>query len=91
MNKINLAINNLQGLICHKNTTNRRKAESKSHSFSGVAGYGTSIIVDYLMPNPFYAYKQFYFKQYSLVQVYFLVCIQLNVKNSSISNNSAEK
>ena len=29
--------------------------------------YGISTIVGYLMPNPFYTYKQFYFKQFSLV------------------------
>ena len=28
--------------------------------------YGTSTIVGYLMLNPFYTYKQFYFKQFSL-------------------------
>ena len=29
--------------------------------------YGTSTIVGYLMQNPFYTYKQFYFKQFSLM------------------------
>ena len=29
--------------------------------------YGISIIVRYFMPSPFYTYKQFYFKQFSLV------------------------
>ena len=29
--------------------------------------YGTSTIVGYLIPNHFYTYKQFYFKQFSLV------------------------
>ena len=28
--------------------------------------YGISTIVGYLMPNPFYTYKRFYFKQFSL-------------------------
>ena len=28
--------------------------------------YGIIAIVGYLMPNPFYTYKQFYFKQFSL-------------------------
>ena len=34
--------------------------------------YGISTIVGYLMPNPFYTYKQFYFKQFSLAQVHSL-------------------
>ena len=29
--------------------------------------YDISTIVDYLMPNPFYIYKLFYFKQFRLV------------------------
>ena len=29
--------------------------------------YGISIFIGYLMPNPFNAYKQFFFKQFSLV------------------------
>ena len=28
--------------------------------------YGISNILGYLMPNQFYRYKQFYFKQYSI-------------------------
>ena len=28
--------------------------------------YGISIIIGYLMLNPFYTYKQFYFKQINL-------------------------
>ena len=28
--------------------------------------YGISTIVGYLIPNPFYTFKQFYFKQFSL-------------------------
>ena len=28
--------------------------------------YGIATIVDYLIPNSFYTYKQFYFKQFSL-------------------------
>ena len=28
--------------------------------------YGISTIVGYLMPNPFYTYKQLYFKHFSL-------------------------
>ena len=35
--------------------------------FCFVFFYGISTIVGYLMPNPFYTYKQFYFKQFSLV------------------------
>ena len=31
--------------------------------------YGISNIVGYLMPNPFYTYNQFYFKQFSLPKV----------------------
>ena len=34
--------------------------------------YGISTILGYLMPNQFYNYKQFYFKQYSLALVQFL-------------------
>ena len=30
--------------------------------------YGMSTIIVYLMPNPFYTYKQFYFKQFSLAK-----------------------
>ena len=29
--------------------------------------YGLSMIVGYLMPNPFFIHKQFYFKPFSLV------------------------
>ena len=32
--------------------------------------YGISTLVGYLMPNPFYANKQFYFKQFSLASVH---------------------
>ena len=39
--------------------------------------YGISIFEGYLMPNPFYTNKQFYFKQFSLAY-----------KNFCISNNS---
>ena len=37
--------------------------------------YGISTFVGYLMPNPFYSYIQFYFKQFSLAKVH-----SLNVK-----------
>ena len=43
--------------------------------------YGISIIVGYLMPNLFYTYKKFYFKQFSLPWVH-----SLFVKNISISS-----
>ena len=43
--------------------------------------YDISNIEGYLMPNPFYTYRQFYFKQVSLTSVH---C--LNVKTSSISS-----
>ena len=33
----------------------------------GFSFYGISTIVGYLMPNPFHKYKQFYFKQFSLL------------------------
>ena len=33
--------------------------------FGLVWSYGTSTIVGYLMPNPFYTYKQFYFKKFN--------------------------
>ena len=29
--------------------------------------YGTSTTIGYSVPNPFYTYKQFYFKQFNLV------------------------
>ena len=32
--------------------------------FSLVWFYGISTIIGYLMPNPFYTYKQFYFKKF---------------------------
>ena len=35
--------------------------------FGLVRFYGISSIQSYLIPNPFYTYKQFYFKHYSLV------------------------
>ena len=45
--------------------------------------YGISIIVGYLMANPFYTYKQFYFKQCSLVNkvkwFQVLLCIPKNL------------
>ena len=56
--------------------------------FSLVSFYGISTIVGYLMPNPFYTYKHFYFKQFCLALEQFFVFTQRNVKNSSISNNS---
>ena len=34
--------------------------------------YGISTIVNYLMPNHLYTYKQFYFKQFILAKVQFL-------------------
>ena len=34
--------------------------------FALLCFYGISNIVGYLMPNTFYTYKQFYFKQFSL-------------------------
>ena len=44
--------------------------------------YGISTFVGYLIPNPFYANSQFYFKQFSLAEVHCLivkiVLIQLN-------------
>ena len=46
------------------------------------------------MPNPFYTYKQFYFKQFILAWVHSLdvkmdnSVLYLNVKNTSISSNS---
>ena len=52
----------------------------KQFWFGLVWFYGISTIVGYLMPNPFYTYKQFYFKQFSLVWVQFFVYAQLNVK-----------
>ena len=45
--------------------------------------YGISTVEGYLMPNPFYTNKQFYFKQFSLAWVHSLI-----VKNSSISSYS---
>ena len=48
--------------------------------FSFVGLYAISTIVGYLMPNPFYTYKQFYFKHFSSVKEH-----NLHVKNSSIS------
>ena len=38
-----------------------------------VGFYSTTIIVSYFMPNPFYTYKQFYFKQFSLAQIHSLI------------------
>ena len=35
-------------------------------SFGLVWFYGISTIIGYLMPNPFYTIKQFYFKQFDL-------------------------
>ena len=54
-----------------------QRAEMKSDL---VGFYGVLTIVGYLISNPFYAYKQFYFKQFSLAQVQFFVYTQLNVK-----------
>ena len=55
----------------------------------GVGGYGISTFVGYLMPNPFYTIKQFYFKRLSLAVIYYSNegKYGFNVKNSSISNS----
>ena len=37
-------------------------------------------MVGYLIPNPFYSYKQFYFKQFSLASEQIFAYTQLNVK-----------
>ena len=50
--------------------------------FGWVGFYGISTTVGYLIPNPFFTYNQFYFKQISLTLVH---CF--NVKSSSISSN----
>ena len=47
-----------------------------NHYITGTSIYGISIIVGYFMANPFYTYKQFYFKQFSLAYVH-----SLNLKN----------
>ena len=65
--------------------------------------YGTSTRVGYLMPNPFYSNKQFYFKQFCLItvpvitvlmsknsstsKIQFTISIQFTYQNSSISSN----
>ena len=36
-----------------------------NHLYGWVWFYGISTIVGYLMPNPFYTYKQFYFEQFT--------------------------
>ena len=52
--------------------------------------YAISNFVGYLIPNPFYTIKQFYFKQFSLALIHYLIVKKhyyFNVKNSSISKN----
>ena len=44
--------------------------------------YGTSTFVGYTMPNPFYTYKQFYFKHFSLAYVH-----SLNAKTIQFSKS----
>ena len=51
-----------------------------THRYSLIWFYGISTIVGHIMPNPFYTYKQFYFKQFSLAGVQFFVYTQLKVK-----------
>ena len=41
-------------------------SESNMQDFSLDWFNGISTIIDYLMPNPFYTYNQFYFKQFGL-------------------------
>ena len=53
----------------------------KKDSFNLIWTHGISNIVGNLVPNPFYTYKQFYFKQFSSASVqFFFVYTQLNVK-----------
>ena len=56
----------------------------KHNCSTGIEGYvwfyGISNIVGYLMPNPFFTYKHFYFKQFSWTGNSFFVYAQLNVK-----------
>ena len=40
--------------------------DKDSSGLGSVWFYGVSTIVGYLMPNPFYTYTEFYFKQFSL-------------------------
>ena len=50
---------------------------------------GISTFVGYLMPNPFYANDQFYFKQFSLAWVHSLIVKNITISNYSVySNNS---
>ena len=44
----------------------RKQERIVKGGFGLVWFYGISIIVGYLMPNPFYTYKLFYIKQFSL-------------------------
>ena len=47
--------------------------------------YGISTFVGYLMSNPFYTHKQFYFKQFSLVHSF----IVKNISSYSVQSNSS--
>ena len=59
-----------------------------------VGFYGISTFVGYLMSNPFYANKQFYFKQFSIAWVHSLIIKNISISiysvylNSYNSNNS---
>ena len=56
--------------ICHSRLGNAYKTQNEAHKFDCLfvclfRFYGTLAFVGYLMPNPFYGNKQFYFKQFS--------------------------
>ena len=49
-----------------KETKKKERKKERKIWFALAWLYGISTIVGYSIPNPFYTYKQFYFKQFSL-------------------------